>query len=200
MATIVRDPLLSTFIHIPKTGGTSITDWLKENFNAQVSKGKKHCDIVGARNYFGDIGFTYCVVRNPWDLAVSWYFFRGRRAQYRLDLHDSGERIYNGKWGNRDYILRELDIYNQGFDNFILNYYNRKSSYSIAKDCDYIMKLETLNEDFKYIQCLLNCNNPLPHLNSTERNKDYQQYYNSDTQRVIAEKYAEDIENFGYSF
>ena len=80
MATLVNTPYKCTFIHIPKTAGNSVTDWLKDNTEALVTKRKQHAtvaEVLEGNHSLGpirDLGWKFCIVRNPWDYMVSWYY------------------------------------------------------------------------------------------------------------------------------
>ena len=62
------------FTHIPKTGGTSITRALNPNAGIK-NKPLKEMPLKDKEDYFK---FTF--VRNPWDRAVSMFFFRQKRG------------------------------------------------------------------------------------------------------------------------
>ena len=64
---------------------------------------------------------------------------------------------------------------------------------------DYIIKYETINEDFNYVKSVLGLDAELPHLNASKR-AGYQSYYDNETRKIVAEWFREDIEEFGYSF
>jgi chondroitin 4-sulfotransferase 11 len=64
---------------------------------------------------------------------------------------------------------------------------------------DFIGKFENLQADFAYVCKTLNINKNLSHLNATEH-KPYTEYYNETTKQMIAEKYANDIKLFNYTF
>ena len=127
--------------------------------------------------------FKFSFVRNPWDRAVSWWFFN-------QNLH-------------KDHPTRKKikDLLN--FKDFILSappsmWY--QSQYRFTKGCDFIGRFEDLQNDFNIV-----CNKlGLGKIELTKRNSSkhlpYNKYYNNETRQIVAEKYAKDIEYFGYKF
>ena len=79
-------PSLNTaFVHIPKTGGTSIVDVLLKADKESSTEGAapayaltKHESALHIREYCDDSlynsMFKFSVVRHPWDRLASWYF------------------------------------------------------------------------------------------------------------------------------
>lgn len=208
MATIIEDPHRCTFIHIPKTGGNSITQWMTENFDVKITKRKQHAtvsEVMQGNHSLGpvtDLGWKFCVVRNPWDYLVSWYTFKVMLCEKYIDMVENDPSLANLKKDKYNIELqqKELERLNQGFDWWIRQT-GRKPQHYWAKDCDYIMKLENLNKDFKVVQKKLNCKIPLGHLNKTEgREKDYRKYYTKETREIVANQYAIDIETYNYQF
>lgn len=212
MATMIKEPYKCTFIHIPKTGGNSITRWLLDNNQtAKVTKRRQHAniaDVCKGDHSLGvktreDLGWTFCVVRNPWDYCASWYQFKVMLAESYINfLENNPTEIKNHKKKfNLEYQKSELKRLQQGFDWWIMQTKVDKQSHWAA-DCDYVMKLENLVVDFSEVQCKLKCHIPLPYLNRTvNKKKSYRDYYTKQEQiDRVAERYKIDIETYGYDF
>ena len=212
MAIIVDSPFRCTFIHSPKNGGNSISAWLLNNIpTAAVTKRKQHATVTGVIEgghalgpiNHSDLGLIFGVVRNPYSFAVSWYTFKiwlcELYIQNMKDYPDKvGKKGHKWDWEGNHKRLRELhDLEFKGW----VSKTNVREQYHWLKDCQYIMRLETLDRDFKFIQHKLNCYEPLPKLNVTPRKKHWKEYYkDQETIDIVTKKYKNDIEVFGYDF
>ena len=213
MAIIVESPYRCTFIHSPKNGGNSIAKWLLNNMHhAAVTKRKQHATVqtvingghsLGPINY-ADLGLIYGVVRNPWSFAVSWYTFKiGLCELYIKNMEDNPNLIgktHSHKF-NWEYNHQRLkDLHAMGFLGWLKKTNVRPQIYW-AKDYHYVMRLETLDTDFKFIQHKLGCYAPLTRENVTPRKKHWKEYYTEqEAIDLVATKYKEDVMAFGYDF
>ena len=209
MSLSIKGEYNITFLHIPKTAGTSIRQWLHENkgnsseipweFLPKLSTIKK--------KQLNDTVFT--VVRNPWDRMVSIYFF----------LQSSYIKEKLGKRNTDDILTINKNIENVkelcgiSFNKFVEkinnfnNFYGYKNWYRVAEpqmswldfNTDFILKFENLNQDFKKVQNMFNNYNPLPVLNNTVHDF-YKLYYNTDTKKIVAKLYSKEIDLFKYTF
>ena len=68
------------------------------------------------------------------------------------------------------------------------------------KNIDFIGRFESVYSDFNFICEKLAISLKLPHQNKTWNKSNYTEYYNDETRQIVAEKYAKDIEYFGYKF
>ena len=201
MGVRVFSPVNATFVHMEKTGGSSIQRWLVVNTKSE--KFNKHAGVPYIRKTFADPGLLFTVIRNPYERVVSWYFYIMHKTQSRVDAVRDGITITGNKkkLENKYNLEKNLQILNnlkKGFDNYVKNS-PLKSQYYNARPCDIILRLENIQQDFIQIQDLFGVHEPLHHLNKSVHNH-YSKYYTEETKKIVYEKYRIDFENYGYTF
>ena len=182
------------FIHVPKTGGSSIEHALDPNVKLDtvslLGRILGNTELVDkhakAKKYAGSNKFKFGFVRNPWDWAVSYYKFYKIVALYNEDFKCFLENI-----------LPSIDIDDQ---------------YSYLEGVDFVGRFENLQDDFDKVCDKIGMpRTKLPHTNTTKYikksgggweldNKHYTEYYDEITKDIIAKVFKRDIEYFGYKF
>lgn len=176
-----------TFIHNPKTAGTSISTWLDDNFKTVV--GRKHGSSKEVKEFFPDTVFTFGVVRNPWSRLASWYYFANHHNQtfydwllYRIEPRGTG-LTFNPEiaWS--------------------FNWYNLATPQSdwLGDDINLVLKFENLQEDFAQVKNILTCDAELPIMNNNEA-YDYRKLYNNDLVELVRDIYIKDVIRYNYDF
>jgi hypothetical protein len=215
MAIHFKNPK-ATFIHIPKTAGSSFQQWAKDNFENIIigPHGYRHAKASDLKTQLGDLGYTFTFVRNPYARLVSMFYFIGQRAEERMEKRRQGKKA---KKSTNEYDdIKIIEQYNRGFEEYIYNlqnwdpnqpyeagdrWYTRKTPMVewLDEKTDLIIQVENINEEFVKLQDLLNCKISLPHLNKSSH-KNYRDYYNKTTKKIVEEIYKDDLETFGYKF
>ena len=198
------------FVDIPRTSSSSIRAELTSHFGNVHGKLKLFEEEYAAESVFpghqparkmrhvlGDSAwrdiFTFTVVRNPWDRAVSLFAYRRRVGDIP------------GEWTFREYVRRlaEADSTTEGF-----KYYGYRwgaSDFIVDDDgqiiVDYVARFETRSDDLKVIGGRIGLDR-LGDLaiQGTSQGLHYGQSYDSETADVIRNLYRRDIELFGYEF
>lgn len=191
----------TNFLHIPKTGGTSIGHWMMENGGPQLGHWYLHPRLTEIQGVAGK-KFSFTVVRNPWDRLVSLYHFsRDWRnpapygnAVAGAELQATLDRIKQQTFAQ---WLQGIETA-PGLPNIWFNGLTNQVDW-MDEPVDLILKFETLETDFQQIQDRLNCQVPLRHELSTVHGP-YQDYYTTETQALVARLYARDIAAFNYTF
>ena len=178
------------FYLVPKTGTRSVLKYLRD-----------HDLLTGRPDLFSPtpdvVKYSFSIVRNPWDRLLSawkdkvykqwadWY--PEKCHKWRLPVYAE----YKGKSFN--YFVRNIDILCDG--------HVIPQTLLIDLDrVDFVGRFENLQEDFDTIcQGVGIPSMELPHKNKT-KHKHYTEYYDDETRQIVAEKYAKDIEYFGYKF
>lgn len=178
------------FIHINKTGGTSI--------DKALGLRKAHYTTTQVIEWVGqeafDAAFKFAVVRNPWSKVVSHYKFRIKNKDEGLTSHP----ISFKEWVIKTYGLEKDPVY---YNNAIMF----QPQVDWLKDeqgvivIDNILRFENLSEEFEKIKSRLDCRKSLPHVNQTQKT-DFRSFYDEETTQIIYDWFKEDIDRFGYSF
>lgn len=204
------------FVHVPKTGGTSLSVALearaqsddiligdtpkamrrRNRLKSLAAHGRvwKHStlrDIDGVLTADDLDGlFVFTLVRNPWDRAVSYYHW----------LREQGfdhPAVTLSKTLSFDVFLLHPVILN-GFRAAPYSSYMQDST---GRDrCDLYVRIEHLDEDAAPLWRHLGFSLNLPHLNRSARRRDYRSYYTPAMVEAIADACREDICKFGYQF
>lgn len=177
------------FIHINKTGGSSIEKALDIPFEHKTALEK--ISEIGKKNW--DKKFTFCVVRNPWDKVVSHYHYRIKTNQTNLKNNpvDFKEWV-KLTYGSQDPIYYDKPKMFMSQTNWIID----EDSKIII---DEIIRFENLSGDFTTVAKKLGKNTSLPHTKKS-KHKNYKEYYDEQTMEIISTWFKDDIENFNYSF
>ena len=208
------------FIHIPKTGGTSVKKLLLNLKNPELSfyekvkyyyyeeiKRKKllsrHGKAIEYFNFFeSDLwsnSLKFTCVRNPWDLMVSsyhWWIQHGQKfSKLNLMYNDISKMSFN-KFMNSKYGKEMINECNGNAQDWFLD-----NSKKIIVDG--IIKLENFNFEFKELldksKKKFHGNIDLSKENTTIR-ENYQKYYNKETKQIIKDRFKYLIEYCNYKF
>lgn len=177
------------FVHIPKTGGTSIASHLF-SFCETVIKHQFFRDLLNERRQDIDY-YSFTVVRNPWDREVSRYFYQ--RQNPANEWNEEASKYDFKHWlkrRHRDTMF--LEFMGAPMMNWIIDESGKVS-------VDYIARYEKLEEDWMHLGKLLGVPCDLPRMNVSSHGV-YAEYYDRETRSMIEKVYERDIEYFGYSF
>lgn len=188
----VLTPKPLVFIHNPRTAGTSISKWLTINAGGQKI-GPKHGKLPNPCKEF-----SFCVVRNPFDVAVSIYHYQWRKIEERQ------AKINRGK--TRKYSQEQIDRVRNEFDlpfsDWIIKTngnYLKNSQKNRSLNIDKFLLYENLEVEFSLIQDYLGLYQPLGHKNSSKRTN-YRDYYCEKSKKIVESRYKEDLIYFNYNF
>lgn len=182
---------------MPKCGGSSVVAALSKHPHSK--KFKTGHPVLAS--YFDDFGdgvrdyFIFSIVRNPFARAVSAFKY----------LQKGGSNSVTDRRDRDQFGMKDLN-----FNKFVLKYFGQKTPLHFRsqaafigeyfKHVDYIGKLENIQLDFDIICDKIGIpRKKLPHVNKTNH-LHYTEYYDDETRELVAERYARDIELFGYKF
>jgi Sulfotransferase family len=191
------------FVHIPKTAGNSIQSVLRDYSEDELValrneqdgverfglrnpkyKFKKHSTLAEYRDALGETEFgnlyKFTCVRNPWDRMISYYFTPTQKTE-TWD-RKKFRKVISGALSVAEYLRldkREGDPFG---------------------NVDYVMRFENLTDDFRAVCAALDISPTiLPKYNRSNR-EHYSKYYDEELRELVRERFAAEIERFGYVF
>lgn len=179
------------FIHINKTGGTSIG-------RALGLPCKQHLTVQDVIARVGrpawDGAYRFAVVRNPWDKFVSQYKHRVRTNQTGM-----GDQPIPF----RDWVAATIgpDQRPPFYDNptMFLPQVQWLRDADGRIDLDLVGRFENLAGAYQQVAARLGVTAALGHLNATAPS-DYRSVYDDQSAEWVAQWFAEDLAHFGYRF
>ena len=177
------------FVHINKTGGTSIEAALGLKLRHRTAAQLRH--ELGREEWARR--FTFAFVRNPWDKVVSHYHYRVKTNQTGLrkrtvEFNDWVRLAYGARdpqyYDKPRMFMPQLDWLTDRQGRILVNFVGR---------------FERLEQDFGEVCRELGISAELPHLKSSGR-RSYVDLYAPDTAEIVAERFAPDLREFGYVF
>jgi hypothetical protein len=203
---LISDRYSFVFIHIQKTAGSSLRQALLSVDPEAWELGGKHAGIRESTDLPEDYRvFTF--VRNPWERLVSWYEMVLAKGKNRT-VHKIKSKFYRMVLERAptfdDFIFHCTDeIQERGMIKSILR---NQIEYLVDLDgnlcTDFIGRFENLAEDTRIILAEFGIYflPPVPHIKQSRNYGDWREYYNNTTRQIVAERFARDIEVFGYAF
>ena len=137
---------------------------------------RKHANLRTYKAEYINKSAIYCSIRNPFDRLVSFYKWWTKSFEKKYSLK---EFLKKRKFSSQlRFVYSDL----------------------VSLDDIFFVRQENIQHDLD-----LACDKigiprqKLPHKNKTDH-KHYTEYYDDETREIVAEKYAQDIEYFGYKF
>ncbi len=204
------------FVHIPKTGGTSLAlaleakamkddiligDTPKAKQRRRRLKGVQASGRIWKHSRLTDIYglvdqaqieayFVFTIVRNPWDRMVSYYHWL-QEQKFEHPSVASAKVLDFSRFLNHPVTQAALA---QDVSRFYV------SDRDGVDRCDLYLRLDFLGEDLPRLEAGIGVKLPVVgHVNRSERSA-YQKYFTSDDAKLVGKVFADDIARFGYYF
>ena len=206
-----KNNTLKTFIHIPKTAGQSLTQWIRHH-DKQTVLFNMHASASDLISQNIPLGETFTIIRNPYDRVVSTFSYYQANAlrqvdQKRIELNTDEEIMQWEK--QRIEAVRAQDYFTSlTFEQWLLECIEDHRKFWVVdnslteytKHVTTIFKYETLENDFRIMEDWFYTRLDFPEINIS-RMDDYRHYYKSQkTKDFVYDFFQEDFKNFEYMF
>ena len=194
------------FIHIPRTAGTSIEEWIEGLDWWRIKKETKHLLASQAKEIYSEYWedyFKFSFVRNPWDRMVSMLKYS---SFYGVYVNPQKKHVDCSKYLEKYGTPITVEYDHRFYDTKNLNKKQHKPNcvYGniLDEDLDFIGKFEDLKKDCSFLKSKLNIDNDFNiHAEDHKtRSNCYRDYYTEESKNLIGDLYKEDIKFFKYHF
>lgn len=206
----VSDSRRVLFVHVPKTGGSSIDKIFDTEVadSRRVEGRQRHAPyrrLLDAEPDLADY-WSFGFVRNPWARMVSWWTMVGKVFANA----EAGHPGALAKLRNHPEVWLAEGEYRDDFDRFVLEGTETlpkvgrpqlRTLSAAGRRVDFVGRLETFDQDVAVVRERLGLPpvEAVPHVNRSKHGH-YRDYYNDTTRARVATVFARDIEAFGYEF
>lgn len=195
------------FIQIPRTGSSAIGKELCENYDGSsiLSKHSNFFEFARIASLEEKSYFVFAGVRNPLDDIVSIYM--KLLTNHRGSFSSESQRLSRGGFVTRKRMrmYEYANLETVAFTAFVKKYFCKPytSNININKEsCSYIVRFERLVEDFSEVLRLIGVHQvrPLPMLNQTKRERDFESYFDTKTLAIIKRYLLPFMEEWDYAY
>ncbi len=189
------------YFALPKIASTSLKKAFKDCGGKGISKKDKQ-RILENKNFF-----KFSFVRNPYDRLVSCWKNKVQNPQVRETIGHGMykgfykyEKIYGGM-PFKEFIKVISKIPDEKSDPHFRSQYKFLTNNEGKLLTEFIGKFENLEKGYEKICEIMGIKNPpkLKHERKSKR-KNYREYYDEETKKLVAERYKKDLELFDYRF
>jgi len=195
MAFVISHKYRFVFVHIPKTGGTSICTvpiedhygfgpgYLNDKLDTDDLR-LPHQHILHAKTILGENDFEdyykFCIIRNPYERAVS--MFKGHQEKWKT-------------FDNFVNHIKTADIFTRSMIYWPQKYWITDPYVQNVILTDEMLRFDHLIMDLKsaLTRCGVKCNGTFPRYRNSEVNN-YDAFYNLELRSIIKDIYAKDFE------
>ena len=206
------------FVHIAKTGGTSVRAalnklrwqdpmyylmWPAHKISGATGhtlglKFPRHSHIIAAKEMlpeeFFNTLYKFAFVRNPWDLQVSSFYHIKRERPQVMNGYDNFEDFLKWKFDEARPYQYHIDTSLELQSDYLIDLRGNLL-------VDYIGHYENLVDDFAAVCEKIGAPQiALPHKRKAQGRKDFRNYYTDETAELVAKHFARDIELLKYRF
>ncbi len=194
------------FVHVSRTAGTSISNFLYQHFSDTEQLIGQH-DPIAALLPISTVDlnsiYSFTVVRNPWDRLASWFNLINKLPQI------NGEPVSSE--------LHQTETFQFEFESFVETWlkeswivdsveHSRASQFSHVCNgdgdilVDKVCRYESIDRDFLEVTKHIGINDTLTHRVNASSPLDYRQYYNRNSKDMVSTFCKDDISHFNYQF